>query len=165
MVYREGQARIVDGGVEDAGQRLASDRIIIPTGALSDWSMSEPFRRTMEAYVSGGGTILTFAQQLGKEYAILPSGKESPVAGYGFAEDPDVPQALMGSCDKGGIHFDPMETTYFASRETIVASAHRGMPVWRDKLFAVMHRNAAPATGFFRIPGNRLVELGAQVEI
>ena len=84
---------------------------------------------------------------------------------YGFAETPDVPQALMGSCDKGGIYFDPMDTTYFASRETIVASAHRGMPVWRDKLFAVMHRNAAPATGFFRIPGNRLVELGAQVEI
>ena len=65
----------------------------------------------------------------------------------------------------GGIYFDPMDTTFFASRETIVASANRGMPIWRDKLFAFMHRNAAPATGFFRIPGNRLVELGAQVEI
>ena len=84
---------------------------------------------------------------------------------FGFMETPDVPLALMRSCDAGGIHFDPMETTYFASRETVVAIAHRGMPVWRDKLFAVMHRNAAPATGFFRIPGNRLVELGAQVEI
>jgi KUP system potassium uptake protein len=84
---------------------------------------------------------------------------------YGFMETPDVPLALMRSCDKGGIHFDPMDTTYFASRETVVASRHRGMPVWRDKLFAVMHRNAAPATGFFRIPGNRLVELGAQIEI
>ena len=61
--------------------------LIIPTGALSDWSMSEPFRRTLEAYVSGGGTILTFAQQLGKEYGILPSGGEAPIAGYGFAED------------------------------------------------------------------------------
>ena len=84
---------------------------------------------------------------------------------FGFMETPDVPLALMRSCDKGGIHFDPMDTTYFASRETVVASRHRGMPVWRDKLFAVMHRNGAPATGFFRIPGNRLVELGAQVEI
>ncbi len=84
---------------------------------------------------------------------------------FGFMETPDVPLALMRSCDMGGIHFDPMETTYFASRETVVASRHRGMPVWRDKLFAVMHRNAAPATGFFRIPGNRLVELGAQIEI
>ncbi|HZF96990.1 MAG TPA: potassium transporter Kup [Pseudoxanthomonas sp.] len=84
---------------------------------------------------------------------------------FGFMENPDVPQALMRSCDHGGIHFDPMDTTYFASRETIVACARRGMPVWRDKLFAIMHRNAAPATGFFRIPGNRLVELGSQVEI
>ncbi|WP_053840457.1 potassium transporter Kup, partial [Xanthomonas graminis] len=82
---------------------------------------------------------------------------------FGFMETPDVPLALMRSCDQGGIYFDPMDTTYFASRETIVASANRGMPIWRDKLFAVMHRNAAPATGFFRIPGNRLVELGAQV--
>ena len=87
------------------------------------------------------------------------------VISYGFTETPDVPLALMGSCDKGGIYFDPMDTTYFASRETIVASARRGMPIWRDKLFAVMHRNAASATGFFRIPGNRLVELGSQVEI
>jgi len=84
---------------------------------------------------------------------------------FGFMETPDVPLALMRSCDRGGIHFDPMDTTYFASRETVVASRKRGMPIWRDKLFAVMHRNAAPATGFFRIPGNRLVELGAQVEI
>ncbi|MCD7097442.1 potassium transporter Kup [Stenotrophomonas sp. MMGLT7] len=84
---------------------------------------------------------------------------------FGFMETPDVPLALTRSCDQGGVIFDPMDTTYFASRETVVASANRGMPVWRDKLFALMHRNAAPATGFFRIPGNRLVELGAQVEI
>jgi KUP system potassium uptake protein len=87
------------------------------------------------------------------------------VARFGFMETPDVPLALMRSCDDDGIYVDPMDTTYFASRETIVAGRRRGMPIWRDKLFAVMHRNAAPATGFFHIPGNRLVELGAQVEI
>ena len=84
---------------------------------------------------------------------------------FGFMETPDVPQALMQSCDHSDLACDPMDTTYFASRETIIAAHHRGMPVWRDKLFALMHRNAAPATGFFRIPGNRLVELGSQVEI
>ncbi|WP_066094401.1 potassium transporter Kup [Xanthomonas massiliensis] len=84
---------------------------------------------------------------------------------FGFMETPDVPLALTRASDHGGISFDPMDTTYFASRETVVASPKRGMPVWRDKLFAFMHRNAAPATAFFRIPGNRLVELGAQVEI
>ena len=85
---------------------------------------------------------------------------------FGFMEVPDVPLALMRSCDQGGIHVDPMDTTYFASRETVGRQrAHSGMPLWRDKLFAFMHRNAAPATNFFRIPGNRLVELGTQVEI
>jgi KUP system potassium uptake protein len=79
-------------------------------------------------------------------------------------EDPNVPKALK-FWSIPGPPFDPMDTTFFASRETIVATANRGMPIWRDKLFALMHRNAAPATGFFRIPGNRLVELGAQVEI
>src|SRR5690606_9704314 len=84
---------------------------------------------------------------------------------FGFMETPDVPQALMQAADHSTLCFDPMETTYFVSRETIVSSAKRGMPVWRDRIFAVMHRNAAPANQFFRIPGNRLVELGAQVEI
>ena len=87
------------------------------------------------------------------------------VVRFGFMETPDVPLALMRACDANGMGFDPMDTTYFASRETVVPSARRGMPIWRDKLFALMHRNAAPATGFFRIPGNRLVELGSQVEI
>ena len=84
---------------------------------------------------------------------------------YGFMETPDVPLALMRSCDQCDLTFNPMDTTYFVSRESIVAGHRRGMPTWRDKLFAFMHRNAAPATNFFRIPGNRLVELGAQVEI
>ncbi len=84
---------------------------------------------------------------------------------FGFMEEPDVPQALMQASDCSEICIDPMETTYFASRETVMGSAHRNMPLWRDKLFALMHRNAAPATGFFRIPGNRIVELGTQVQI
>ncbi|MBC7988324.1 MAG: potassium transporter Kup [Luteimonas sp.] len=84
---------------------------------------------------------------------------------YGFMETPDVPLALMRSSDRGGICFDPMDTTYFASRESIVASPHRGMPIWRDHLFGFMHRNAAPATDFFRIPTTHLVELGTPVEI
>ncbi len=84
---------------------------------------------------------------------------------YGFMETPDVPVALMRSTDQCELAFNPMDTTYFASRESIVTTRRRGMSTWRDKLFVFMHRNAAPATNFFRIPSNRLVELGAQVEI
>jgi KUP system potassium uptake protein len=83
---------------------------------------------------------------------------------FGFAEDQDVPAALA-ACATQGLRFDLMDTTFFLSRETIVASHRAGMVVWRDKLFALMARNALAATAFFRIPGNRLVELGTQVEI
>jgi KUP system potassium uptake protein len=84
---------------------------------------------------------------------------------YGFMETPDIPLALMRASDHGDFCFDPMETTYFASRETILARRRHGMPIWRDHLFAWMHRNAAPASDFFRIPATRLVELGSPVEI
>jgi len=84
---------------------------------------------------------------------------------FGFAEDPNIPQALS-MCSSAGMPFDLMDTTFFLSRENIVADKRRpGMVLWRDKLFAFMARNAVPATAFFQIPGNRLIELGAQVEI
>jgi KUP system potassium uptake protein len=84
---------------------------------------------------------------------------------FGFAEDPNIPVALT-LCSARGLPFDMMDTTFFLSRETIVATERRpGMALWRDKLFAFMSRNALPATAFFDIPGNRLIELGAQVEI
>ncbi len=83
---------------------------------------------------------------------------------FGFAEDMDVPQALAAI--KGcGPALDMMDTTYFLSRESIVANDRSGMALWRDKLFAFLQRNAMPATAFFRVPGNRLIELGTQVEI
>ncbi|URL60258.1 potassium transporter Kup [Luteibacter flocculans] len=84
---------------------------------------------------------------------------------YGFAEDPNIPVSLSRASALG-LDFDMMDTTFFLSRETIVADARRpGMALWRDKLFAFLARNAMPATAFFQIPGNRLIELGAQVEI
>ena len=84
---------------------------------------------------------------------------------FGFAEDPNIPLALS-RCTREGLGFDMMDTTFFLSRESIVSSERRpGMAPWRDKLFAFMARNALPATAFFQIPGNRLIELGAQVEI
>ncbi|HMB58140.1 MAG TPA: potassium transporter Kup [Arenimonas sp.] len=83
---------------------------------------------------------------------------------YGYMEDPDVPKALKRWAIPGP-PFDSMDTTFFASREALTANADQGMALWRDKLFLVMSRNATPATEFFSIPGNRLVELGTQVVI
>ena len=84
---------------------------------------------------------------------------------FGFAEDPNIPLALS-KCARNGLPFDLMDTTFFLSRENVVADKRRpGMALWRDRLFAFMSRNALPATAFFQIPGNRLIELGTQVEI
>jgi KUP system potassium uptake protein len=83
---------------------------------------------------------------------------------YGFAEQPHIPIALT-DCRWQGLGMDPMDTTYFLSQERVVASRGEGMATWRDHLFAFMARNASPVTDFFRIPRNRIVELGAQIEI
>jgi KUP system potassium uptake protein len=83
---------------------------------------------------------------------------------YGYMEDPDVPRALR-QWSIPAPPFEPMETTFFASRESLSAERGQGMALWRDKLFLLMSRNATPATEFFSVPGNRLVELGTQVTI
>jgi len=83
---------------------------------------------------------------------------------YGFMEDPDIPGALM-SCKRFGESFDFMETTFYLSRETIVPKlAHQISPL-RARLFALMSKNATSATEFFKIPTDRVVELGTQLEI
>jgi KUP system potassium uptake protein len=82
----------------------------------------------------------------------------------GFLEETDVP-ALLKTLDLCGAPFDMMHTSFFLSRQTLLASAKPGMAIWREKLFAWMLRNAASAMEFFRLPTNRVVELGSQVEI
>ena len=83
---------------------------------------------------------------------------------YGFSEDPNIPLALV-SVSQCGFPFDMMDTTFFLSRESIVSGDRPGMVIWRDRLFEFLARNATSATAFFQIPGNRLIELGTQVEI
>jgi KUP system potassium uptake protein len=86
------------------------------------------------------------------------------IVNYGFMEDPDIPRVL-GSLEPPHPTFDPMKTTFFLGRETVIASKHPGMALWREKLFALMSRNSSSATAYFCLPPNRVVELGAQVEI
>ncbi|MBI1875241.1 MAG: potassium transporter Kup [Acidobacteria bacterium] len=82
----------------------------------------------------------------------------------GFMEDTSVPELLAG-IDEAGLKIDLEQTTYFLGRETLIATSRPGMAVWRERLFAFMSRNAVPATAFFRLPPERVVELGVQVEL
>lgn len=83
---------------------------------------------------------------------------------YGFMEQPDIP-SLLADCEPLGLALDPNKTTFFLSRETIIPNGRGGLGTWRSKLFAAMSRNAQPATAFFQLPPNRVVELGMQVEV
>ena len=83
---------------------------------------------------------------------------------FGFKNEPDVPEALK-LLEGSGVLLDAMDTSYFLSRDTVVPTFGGGMALWREKLFASMHRNAAAAADFLRLPTNRIVELGTKVEI
>jgi KUP system potassium uptake protein len=86
------------------------------------------------------------------------------VLAYGFMEDPCVPDALA-LVKVPGLDLRPGQTSYFLGRETLIPSKNPGMAPWREHLFAVMSRNARTATSFFGLPPNRVVELGAQIEL
>ncbi len=83
---------------------------------------------------------------------------------YGFMQETNVPLALLAIDECGG-QFDMMQTSFFLSRQTLLPSEKPAMAVWRERLFAWMLRNAATAMEFFRLPTNRVVELGSQVRI
>lgn len=82
---------------------------------------------------------------------------------YGFMEQPNVP-ALLAACEPHNLRLDPNQTTFFLSRETIVPERGPGMAQWRKRAFARMARNSQSAAAFFRLPPNRVVELGMQIE-
>ncbi|THD74334.1 MAG: potassium transporter Kup [Phenylobacterium sp.] len=86
------------------------------------------------------------------------------IVSYGFMESPNIPRALA-TCRKLGLKFDIMATSFFLGRRSIVPSAQSGMPLWQDKLFIFLMKNATNPTEFYKIPPGRVVEMGAQVTI
>lgn len=83
---------------------------------------------------------------------------------FGFMEEPNVPEALR-LCRVEGLNVEPMRTTYFLSRETVIPTKRFGMAPWRERLFVVLQKNANSSMSYFQLPVNRVIELGTQVEI
>ncbi len=86
----------------------------------------------------------------------------SVIIQYGFKDEPNIPAALA-LCADAGIEFNPLDTSYFIGRETLIPRLNSEMAFWREKIFVAMFRNGGSATAFFQIPSNRVVELGTQV--
>jgi KUP system potassium uptake protein len=83
---------------------------------------------------------------------------------YGFMEEPDIPAALDWCCEQG-LSLDPMTTSYFLGRETVIPRVGSGMVGWRQRIFTTMFRNAGTSADHFKLPPNRVVELGTQVTL
>jgi len=92
----------------------------------------------------------------------LPNGFWQVQVFYGFMEQPNLPEALE-LCAEDGLCLEPMDTSYFLGRETLIPRLNSEMPLWREKIFVAMFRNAGSAASFFALPANRVVELGTQV--
>lgn len=98
------------------------------------------------------------------EWSDLGHGVHRLVLHFGFMEDPNIPETLE-SLGPAPVPFNPMTTSYFLGRETLIPTRHPGMAIWREHLFASMMRNASSASTFFSLPANQVIELGAQVEL
>jgi KUP system potassium uptake protein len=95
---------------------------------------------------------------------IAPYGLHRATARYGFVEKPNIPR-LLDQLRAAGVPFDPNDISYILSSETLWATDRPGMAIWREKLFAFLSRNAARATEFFRLPPDRVLEIGAHIEL
>ena len=124
--------------------KVLHERIVFMSVATED----QPFVRDSERLL---------LEELGKGFYRLQ-------VRYGFKESPNVPRALS-ACAQFNLEFDLMDTSFFLGHEKIVPGLHSKMHHWRDRLFIWMARNALSATEFFRIPSNRVVEVGTQVEM
>ncbi|MDD2544738.1 MAG: potassium transporter Kup [Burkholderiaceae bacterium] len=103
---------------------------------------------------------------LDRRLQVEPLGRDcwQVVINYGFKNDIDVPRALELLRNRGCV-LEPMSTSYFLSRDTIIPTIGSGMAPWREKLFAQMHLNASGAADFLNLPSNAVVELGSKIEI
>ena len=102
--------------------------------------------------------------ELRREVSELAPGIHRVLIRYGFSESPNIPRELE-SLSEFGVAFEPMQASYFLGREQLVAAVVPKMSRWRQYLYGAMSRNAVPATEFFRIPSDRVVELGVRVAI
>ncbi|MEP7222007.1 MAG: potassium transporter Kup [Novosphingobium sp.] len=124
--------------------KVLHERVVVLTVAIQDVPVVNPEERAVAKQIGEGFYRLTLR--------------------FGFLEETDVPAALK-QVTVCGLPFEMMKTSFFLSRQTLIASSKPGMALWRERLFSWMLRNAASAMEFFRLPSNRVVELGSQVEI
>jgi KUP system potassium uptake protein len=143
---------------------LARDPTIAPLPLVQNLKHNKVLHERVVILAMHTITTARVADDHRVEMEHLPFNVYRVIARHGFAEDPEVPKLLPHLAAKGLV-IDPAETTFFLGRETLLATNRPGMAIWREKLFATLSRNARRATKFFCLPSDRVVELGAEIEL
>jgi KUP system potassium uptake protein len=143
---------------------MARDPIATPTALLHNMKHNKVLHQRVVLLTA----LVEEVPQVPPERRVVvePLGKDfyRVLARYGFMESPSMPEIIERAREQG-LALDPMKTTFFLSRVTLLPSVHHGLAAWRDRLYAVMARNAVRPTDFYRIPPNRVIELGMQMRL
>jgi KUP system potassium uptake protein len=142
---------------------LTSDPVGAPVVLLHHLKHNKALHEQVVLLSIGAANVPVIPEEERLTVTALEHGFWRVHARYGFMETPDVP-ALIAQCAAHGIVARPMETSYYLGHERLLPTGPTPMQRWRKQLFALMSRNAQPASQFFRLPANRVVEMGAQIE-
>jgi KUP system potassium uptake protein len=143
---------------------MTSDPAGVPIVLLHHLKHNKVLHETVVIMSIEGEEIPQVAESERATLAPLGDGFYKLVGRYGFMETPNVPALLAAVADQG-IRARPAETSFYLGRETLIPDGKSALPHWRKLLFIVMARNAQPATAFFNLPPNRVLELGAQFRL
>jgi len=150
--------------VEGTAVFMAADTSAVPHALLHNLKHNKVLHETVVFFTIRTEEVPRVPEAERIEFTNLGFGCYRVIAHVGFLEEPNA-EALLTKCGRVGLEFEPMLTSYFLSRDAIIPTALPGMAIWREHLFAWMVKNATRATDFFKVPANRVVELGTQVEI
>jgi KUP system potassium uptake protein len=150
--------------VEGTAVFMAADPTSVPHALLHNLKHNKVLHETVVFFTIRTEEVPRVPDVERIAFTDLGFGCYRVVARLGFLEEPDA-ELLLTKCSRIGLEFEPMLTSYFLSRDAIIPTDLPGMAIWREHLFAWMVKNATRATDFFKVPANRVVELGTQVEI
>ena len=143
---------------------MTSDPTGVPVVLLHHLKHNKVLHQTVVIMSIEGDEIPQVRAEERAVVEVLGDGFYTIVGRYGFMETPDVP-ALLASAERQGLRARPTETSFYLGRETLLPTGPSSMAGWRKLLFIVMARNAQSATAFFNLPPNRVLELGAQIQV
>jgi KUP system potassium uptake protein len=143
---------------------LARDPTIAPHALVQNLKHNKVLHERVVILAMHTITTARIAEDRRVEIEALPANLFRVIARHGFAEDPEIPPVLKRLAAQG-LEIDPDSATFFLGRETLIATKRPGMAIWREKLFATLSRNARRATKYFCLPSDRVVELGAEIEL